>query len=119
MQAYLDHSFRNDAEGKVALNTADLTFQHTFAWGEHNELIWGLGYRFTDTRLAQANSPAITVLDHNIPLNLLSAFVQDEIRLIPDRLSFTLGTKVEVKNLNSLSIIWRSSLRKRDLQERS
>src|SRR6185503_15667736 len=51
VQAYFDHTFRNNALAEIALNTADLTFQHTFGLGERNDVIWGLGYRFTETHL--------------------------------------------------------------------
>lgn len=95
VQAYFDHTYRNDALAQVALDTADLSWQHTFGLGERNDVIWGLGYRLTDSQLHKANSPAITIIDHNIPLNLFSAFIQDEFKIIPDKLTFTLGTKVE------------------------
>jgi iron complex outermembrane receptor protein len=86
------------------LDTADLTFQHNFGLGEHNDVIWGLGYRFIDTRLHKANSPALTILDNHIPLNLFSAFIQDELKIIPDRLTFTLGTKVEHNDFTGFEV---------------
>jgi iron complex outermembrane recepter protein len=104
VQAYFDHTYRDDAIAEVALDTADLTFQHTFGLGERNDVIWGLGYRFIDTRIDEANSPAVTVLDHNIPLNLFSAFVQDEFKIIPDKLTFTLGTKIEHNDFTGFEV---------------
>jgi iron complex outermembrane receptor protein len=94
-QAYVDHTYRNDNLGEVAQDTLDLSWQHRFGLGERNDVIWGLGYRFTSTRAEAANTPAITIVDDDIPLHLFSAFVQDEFQIIPDQLSFTLGTKVE------------------------
>jgi iron complex outermembrane receptor protein len=104
VQAYFDHTYRDDTLAEVSLDTVDLTFQHTFGLGEHNDVIWGLGYRFTDSRADQANSPAVTILNTNLPLNLFSAFVQDEFKIIPDKLTFTLGTKVEHNDFTGFEV---------------
>jgi len=50
-QAYLDHTYRNDALAEVSLDTVDLTIQQTFGLGERHDLIWGAGYRFINSRL--------------------------------------------------------------------
>ena len=104
VQAYFDHTFRDDALARVSLDTADLTFQHTFGLGERNDVIWGLGYRFISSRLEKANTPALTIFDDNIPLNLFSAFVQDEFKIIPDKLTFTLGTKIEHNDFTGVEV---------------
>ena len=95
VQAFLDHTHRNDQLAEVSLDTADVTFQHNFGWGERNDVIWGLGYRYIQAELHRANSPAVTILEHDVPLNLFSAFIQDELKIIPSRLTFTVGTKIE------------------------
>jgi iron complex outermembrane receptor protein len=104
VQGYFDHSARNDALADATVDTADLTFQHTFGLGEQNDIIWGLGYRFTDTRAQKANTPAVTILDHDIPLNLFSAFVQDKLTILPDKLTFTLGTKIEHNDFTGIEV---------------
>ncbi|HEY5551929.1 MAG TPA: TonB-dependent receptor [Opitutaceae bacterium] len=104
VQAFLDHTLRNDSLAKGSVDTADLTFQHTFGLGERNDVIWGFGYRFTATRLTRANSPAVTILDDNVPLHLYSAFIQDEFQIIPDQLTFTLGTKVEHNDFTGIEV---------------
>jgi iron complex outermembrane receptor protein len=104
VQAYFDHTYRNDALAQVALDSADLSWQHTFGLGERNDVIWGLGYRFTDSHLHKANSPAITILDHDLSLNLFSAFIQDEFKIIPDKLTFTLGTKMEHNDFTGFEV---------------
>jgi iron complex outermembrane recepter protein len=104
VQAFFDHTYRNDALAEASLNTADLTFQHTFGLAERHDVIWGFGYRFIDSRLHQANSPALTILDDHIPLHLFSAFIQDEIKLIPDQLTFTLGTKIEHNDFTGFEV---------------
>ena len=104
VQAFLDHTFRDDTLAEISLDTADLTFQHTFGLGERNDVIWGLGYRFTNTRLEKTNTPAVTFLEKDIALNLFSAFIQDEFQIIPDQLTFTLGTKVEHNDFTGIEI---------------
>ena len=104
VQAYLDHTYRNDALVEIELDTVDLTFQHTLGVGERNDIIWGLGYRFTETRVLQAKTPGSTITDNNLPLNLFSAFVQDAFRIIPDRLTFTLGTKIEHNDFTGMEV---------------
>ena len=104
VQAYYDHTYRNDTLAEVALDTADLSLQHTFGLGECNDVIWGLGYRFTDSQLFKANSPAITILRHELAVNLFSAFVQDELKIIPDKLTFTAGTKVEHNDFTGFEV---------------
>jgi iron complex outermembrane receptor protein len=54
--------------------------------------------------LHRANSPAVTILRDHIGLNLFSAFVQDEIKIIPDELTFTLGTKVEHNDFTGIEV---------------
>lgn len=104
VQAYFDHRFRNDALAEVSLDTADLTFQHTFGLGERNDVIWGINYRFTETRLHKANRPGVTILDDDISQNLFSAFIEDEFRIIPDQLTFTLGTKIEHNDFTGIEV---------------
>jgi len=74
------------------LQTYDLDFQYHWRLGAANDLIAGLGYRFTDEKDADLGiirfSPA--TLRHE----LFSGFVQDVIAL-PANLSLTLGTKLE------------------------
>jgi iron complex outermembrane receptor protein len=51
-----------------------------------------------------ANNPAITIVDDETSLNLFSAFVQDEFQIIPDKLTFTLGTKIEHNDFTGFEV---------------
>jgi iron complex outermembrane receptor protein len=75
-----------------SLDTYDLDFQHNFNLGDRNKITWGAGYRFTHDQ--NDNSPTLAFYPAPLNQNLLSTFVQDEIKL-QDDLFFTLGTKVE------------------------
>ena len=74
------------------LTTYDVDFQHRFRLDARNEVIWGLGFRYTHD--AVINAPALGFFPAVLDQSLYSAFVQDEINLAPN-LSFTLGTKLE------------------------
>lgn len=104
VQAFFDRASRDDLLSESLLDTADLALQHTFGVGEHNDVIWGLGYRFTRSRLKESNSPLLQIVDGDIPLRLFSGFVQDEIKLVPDRLIFTLGTKIEHNDFTGFEV---------------
>jgi iron complex outermembrane receptor protein len=79
--------FRDDLE------TFDLDFQHGFALGARNRLVWGLVHRRTYDEVT--NSPGLAFLPADLQQDLSSIFVQDEIALVPDQLKLTLGTKFE------------------------
>jgi iron complex outermembrane receptor protein len=104
IQAFVDRTYRNDSLAKVSLDTADLSFQNTVGLGERNDFIWGLGYRYSDARPTQSNIPALQIVDHDVAINLFSAFVQDEIKIVPDTLKFTLGTKLEHNDFTGFEV---------------
>jgi iron complex outermembrane recepter protein len=74
------------------LDTYDVDFQDHFHLGDWNNIIWGLGYRFTHE--VDDNTPALAFLPPVQDQNLYSGFVQDEIKL-RENLLFTMGTKLE------------------------
>ena len=74
------------------LDTYDLDFQDRFHLGERNQIVWGLGYRFTHDVVG--NAPSTEFLPPVLDQNLFSGFVQDEIKL-HEKLFLTLGTKLE------------------------
>jgi iron complex outermembrane receptor protein len=77
------------------LDTYDLDFQHHIRLNGRNQVVWGLGYRFTHDVVRPAGNLAF--LPPTLNRNLYSGFVQDEILLVKN-LSFTLGTKLEHNN---------------------
>ena len=94
LQVYYDRTMRDLGTGFAEnLNTYDLDWQHRFQFGGFQEVIWGLGYRFMDDRTV---NPATFAFDPpHRQLDVFSAFLQDEIVLIADRLRLVLGSKFE------------------------
>jgi iron complex outermembrane recepter protein len=74
------------------LTTLDTDFQHRFALGTRNRIVWGLGYRYTHDLVG--NAPGIGFFPTVFNQSLYSAFVQDEFLLGHD-LSATVGSKLE------------------------
>jgi iron complex outermembrane receptor protein len=74
------------------LDTYDLDFQHRVVLGGRHNVVWGLGYRFTHDVVG--NSPALGFFPPRLEQELLSGFIQDEIRLRDD-LFLTVGSKLE------------------------
>jgi iron complex outermembrane receptor protein len=71
----------------------DIDFQHGFQVGDSQQFVWGLGYRSTLDR----SDPSFTISlqPNQFTLNQFSAFLQDEISLVDNRLRLTLGSKFE------------------------
>ena len=92
-QFYFDNYERTGPESAETRNTIDFDFNHHWAWGSRQDVIWGAGYRRTwDQDLGtidQAFNPP------NAALQLFTFFGQDTVTLQPDRVFLTAGTKVE------------------------
>ena len=93
LQVYYDRTFRRQATFQERRNTVDFDFQHQFKITGHQELIWGLGYRYT--RGDTESVPTVVISPRNRGENLFSAFVQDEVLFLDDRLHLTVGSKFE------------------------
>src|SRR5437773_5968670 len=103
VQMYFDRTWRKIPNQLAEdLKTYDLDFQHRFACGERQTIVYGAGYRLMQDRVK--NTPAISFLPPNRDLQLFSGFVQDEITLVPERLKFTIGTKLEHNDFSGWEI---------------
>ena len=93
LQAYYDRSIRDSSYFDEEVQTYDLDLQNRWLLAERHDVMVGLAYRLISTDMD--NGRNIMFRPDDRYLNLASAFVQDEISLLPDKLSLTLGTKVE------------------------
>jgi iron complex outermembrane recepter protein len=93
LQVYYDRSERHSRAFSEMTDTINLDGQHRFLWGNRNEIVWGAGYeRIADHDLHgtfAAFDPESRASD------IFSAFLQDEIEVVEDRLRLTLGSKFE------------------------
>src|SRR5688572_4196554 len=85
-----DHTFSGARETR---DTFDIEGQHHFQLGSRQSVMWGLGYRYSPAHNDSSETSRWLIEDTHD--QLVSAFLQDEINLIPDQLKLTLGAKLE------------------------
>ena len=92
VQAYYDRTSRTELVFAEDQDIADLDYQQGRLAGRHG-LLWGSGYRLVSSRPETQGTLVFTPssrTDH-----LVSGFIQDELTLVPERLSVTLGARAE------------------------
>jgi iron complex outermembrane receptor protein len=92
VQAFYDHTTREELVFSEQQHVFDVDLQQGVRRGRHS-LLWGAGFRHIDGRTQTRGTLAFTTPDRAD--QLYTAFVQDEMALVRDRLTFTAGTKVE------------------------
>ncbi len=85
----------------------DLEIQHQFSLSPAQQLVWGMGYRYTDSDLRDATDIEFRPAQRD--LNLYSVFIQNELTVIPDFFTVTAGVKAEHNSYTGLE--WQPSLR--------
>ncbi len=92
LQAYYDYA---ELDTTVGTRTAtwDIEYQRGFRLADVHHVIWGVGGRSLRNSIDPGTYSNWKELTDR--LELFNAFVQDEIRLMDDRLRVTLGSKVE------------------------
>ncbi len=93
VKAYWDRTDRYELNYREIRNTLDVDFIHHLPL-PRNDVTWGLGVRVSPDHFFQT-VPTVNFTPSYQTYNIFSAFAQDEIALKPDRLSFTIGTKLE------------------------
>jgi iron complex outermembrane recepter protein len=102
-QVYYDRTYRNVPETfKESRNTFDLDFQHHIKVAERHDVTWGLGYRVTSDDVD--NGVEIQFIPDHRTSDVYSAFIQDEIQLVPARLTLTLGAKFEHNDFTGFEV---------------
>lgn len=102
LQAYFDRTEREWARAGEDRDTFDLDFQYRTQRFVGHDLILGLGYRYTEDSV---RSNLITsMIPGSRSDNLFSAFVQDDIELVPRRWTLTLGSKFEHNDYTGFEI---------------
>ncbi len=91
VKAYIDGVNRDESYAEQTFTTVDLDLQYETRLGERNSVTMGTGYRYIDAEFDGSFQAQIP----NQSNAVYSAFLQDEIKLLPDRLWLTLGTKYE------------------------
>lgn len=100
LQTYWDHVDRTGSNGYQNLrwDTFDVDVQHELPLGSRQEIVYGAGYRYIDALLGKTsadNGFMLSSPSDSRHSNLVTAFVQDRITLVRDKLHLTVGSKFE------------------------
>ena len=84
-------------------DTFDAELQHRFSPFDRHDLVWGAGYRLTADEIDSSSGVGFDPDSRTV--QLANAFVQDEISVVEDLLSLTLGTKIEYNDYSHLEFL--------------
>ena len=93
-QAYYDRTHRLGPQVGETRNTFDIDLLHHFVLKQRNAIIWGFGARWSPSDIIQT-VPTVNFSPHHQDDNIYSAFVQDQIAIVQNKLWLTLGSKFE------------------------
>ena len=93
LQIYYDRTHRGQTSFTEDRDTLDVEFRHRLRFAARHELLWGAGYRLTSGDTSSV--PTIEFIPEDRTDDVLSGFVQDEIRIVPSRWTLTVGSKLE------------------------
>ena len=93
LQAYYDRFDRDEEFLHEQRDTFDIDLAHHITLENGHDIVWGLGYR--NTRDDFRSSSTVLVIPDSRRDQLFSAFLQDEITLVSEKLWLILGSKFE------------------------
>jgi iron complex outermembrane recepter protein len=83
--------------------TFGVDFQNHLARVRRNDIVWGLGYRYSASH--SDGSLSVFLNPANLNIQLFSSFVQDEIALVPERFSLVVGAKLEHNHYTGFTLM--------------
>lgn len=112
LQFNVDDFERDELFGRQQHEVYDIDFQHQFAIGERQDVVWGLGYR----RLYEDNLGDIVleILPRIRTDEIYSVFIQNEVAIVHDQFWLTLGSKFEQNDYSgsetqpSIQLLWKT-----------
>ena len=97
LQGYWAHDHRIGSNFGENRDTFDVDFLHRLAATRHGQFTWGVGIRLSPSDVTQTIPTAIFNPREKTESNY-SAFLQEELRLVPGKLSLIAGSKLEHNN---------------------
>lgn len=101
LQFFYDRRVRDTQGFKEDRDQYDVEFQHQLGLGTRNNLVWGGGYRLNLDRLEPGTA---TFLPAEEEVHQFNLFLQDTLTLVPERLTFTPGVKLELHEYTGLEV---------------
>ena len=92
VQTYYDRTNRKQANFAESRDTFDIDFIHHLILSWRQDFLWGLGARLSSGNTSDVD-PTVVFTPGHFTDKLYSSFVQDEIAIVRDRLSLTIGSK--------------------------
>ncbi len=102
LQAYFDHQSPDYSSLHQDIGTIDVDYQTEWKINDRHDLMWGAGTRFVSDELTGSFDIGVPREIHNY--NILSAFAQDQVGIIPETLYLTLGSKLEHNSFSGFEI---------------
>ncbi len=102
LQTSYDHYAYNDALGENR-GKFELNFQHHYSGFSRQNIVWGLQYR--RVKFHAAGSPTVQLIPPTLTIHEFSAFVQDEVTLIPEKLFLTGGAQLERNYYTGINVM--------------
>lgn len=104
LQIYYDRFRRDIYDLPERINTFDMDFQHHFAFGNRHDLVWGIGHRVVSDGTDSTSVSGVQYNPKAMTVQLFSAFAQDELTLVKDRLRLMLGAKFERNHFSGFEL---------------
>jgi iron complex outermembrane receptor protein len=92
VQTYYDRTNRKQANFGESRDTFDIDFIHHMVLPWRQDFLWGLGARLSSGNTTD-DDPTVVFTPGHFTDKLYSSFIQDEIAIVRDRLSLTVGSK--------------------------
>ena len=102
LQSNYDYTRIDDTLVKETRNTFDMDLQHQFSPYWRHDVVWGAGLRTSHDSID--SNFAVWVDPASRTLTLFSAFLQDEIHVVPGRWRFTIGSKIEYSSYSATEV---------------
>jgi iron complex outermembrane receptor protein len=102
LQAYFDVVKLDSMALIEDRHTLDIDFQQHCGVGNRHDLVWGLSYRTVMDHTSP--TPTFSLNPHKRTVNLSTAFIQDEVSLLDERLKLTLGSKFEHNDFTGFEV---------------
>ena len=94
LQAYYDRTYRLGSQVGETRNTFDIDLIHHFNALPRQNIIWGLGARWSPSDVVQTVA-TLDFLPHHQSDDSYSVFAQDQVEIVRNKLSATIGSKFE------------------------
>lgn len=103
LQTYYDRvRYKKLPSSDFDAESFDVDFQHRFPLYDRHDVTWGGNYRLYHN--AFYDTPLISFTPQTRTNQLFSGFIRDEMTLIPNRLMFSLGTRLDHNDFSGLEV---------------